>query len=167
MTACTSHNAVEVELQFDVVSTDADRDFSILRLDRPSAPVPFFPMPTAPRADASLWGRDAAVVHGNFVATNSQFLQHPDAISGCNIFTVHRELLFYTAATSAGDSGGALLLLDGQLVGMHKEGVNDVVAVGASRKRRKTPSEAGSPSTSAAALRLDCQAVLDAIAAAR
>lgn len=39
-------------------------------------------------------------------------------------FSVHRRHLFYQCPTYAGDSGAALLLKDGCLIGIHQEAVN-------------------------------------------
>ena len=171
----SSSSLVEVELSFSVVSTNAELDFTVLRLDGPrSEPVSHFPLPTAPLDDATMWGKAAILVHGN-LALNAQFRQRPEAsVVACNIATVHPQLLLYTAVTaSVGDSGGALLLLDGQLVGIRKEGVNDVIEEAASpttgrkKRRYKTLSEAASISTSAAALRLDCVEVRTAVTSAQ
>ena len=171
----SSSSLTEVDLSFSVVSTDADLDFTVLRLEGPLSldSISHFPLPVATLADDVMWGKPATLVHGN-LALNLQFHQRPEAsVVTCNISTVHSHLLLYTAATYVGDSGGALLLMDGQLVGMHKEGMNDVVEEAASpttgrkKRRYKTLSEAASISTSAAALRLDCEAVRAAVTSAK
>ena len=167
----------EIAYTFRLAHADEELDFCVLELipaegasaaaPGPAMATPFFPLPRARIADDALWGKPATVVHGS-IALNRQFQQHPEASIGhCNIATVHPERLLYTALTTAGDSGGALLLCGRELVGLHVEGVNDVIASPKSgTKRHKTVSEATSPST-ACALRLDIAAVRDAVAAAQ
>jgi hypothetical protein len=158
----------EALLKFKVVVTNKTFDFTVLELlsAYPQRPTSFFPLPTGDLPDDALWGKSAAVLHAN-IALNRQFDQHPNSsVALCNISTVHADMLLYTAATSAGDSGGALLLLGKHLVGMHREGMNDQVVSPSGGRHYKTPSEASSPSTSASALRLDIAVVRDAVAAA-
>lgn len=155
-------SGAEVEMTFAVVSTDMELDFTVLRLVGSSAGTLYYPLPAERLPDEELWGHSARLVHGN-LALNAQFGEPPDAsVTVCNISTVHTKRLLYSAATSAGDSGGALLLRGTNLVGLHVEGVNDVID-SPRGKRFKTPSEASSPSTSACALRLDIDEVRQAV----
>lgn len=162
----------EVTMTFRVISTNPQLDFTVLRLvsrsppEMPLQPTVFYAVPPQRLADGELWGQPAGVIHGN-IALNRQFDQHPSvSVTLCNISTVHADRLLYSAATSAGDSGGAVLLHGQHLIGLHVEGVNDVVTSPRGSRHYKTPSEAGTPSTSACALRLDIDAVRQAIAAA-
>jgi hypothetical protein len=175
--AAAAAAAEEVLLEFKVHSYSAPDalDFTCMILTSAVQPGTFIPLqvPTAVMTTAQLIGAHATLLHGS-IALNRFFNRDPSAsLVSCSIFTAHPDRVLYTASTSGGDSGGALVLHGKALVAMRVEGLNDVsedvefVGPSAGKKRGKSMrlSEA-SPSTTGAALRLDVAEVQAAIAAA-
>lgn len=168
----------EVLLEFEVhsFSPEGESDYTCMILTSAPPTGTFQPLtlPSSRLADSQLTGAHATLLHGS-IALNRQFNKQPSAsLVPCTIFTTHSDIVLYTAATSGGDSGGALVLHGKTLVGMHTEGVNDVPedidllspSDEPGRRHKRIKLSEASPSTTGAALRLDGPNVQAAISAA-
>jgi hypothetical protein len=108
-------------LTFDVVSTDAELDFSVLRLADGCTPAAaFFSLQgfsdLVPGLGIALVTMGIGI--GSNAAVGEQaYAVHKASITSCS----DAHILYDGAETWAGDSGGALLFEDGFVVGMHLE----------------------------------------------
>jgi hypothetical protein len=116
-------------LEFELVSTDAAFDFSVLRLKAGQEDAPaFFDIPSY---GAVVTGVDLGLVtmsigSGAALEAPPQISQHRVSVSGLD-----RDgfFLYDGASTWRGDSGGALLFEEGSVVGLHLEVVDDKPAL--------------------------------------
>ena len=111
---------------FSVVSTNPELDFAVLRLSDGETSPAFFSI-----AD------EACVTAGTTVGLVTMGVGHARLVSNIvsgplvslhriNIDAVNSGYLFYKCGTLGGDSGGAVLLQDGLLVGLHLEVYDDI-----------------------------------------
>ena len=112
-------------LEFELVSTDALFDFSVLRLKAGQEDAPaFFDIPSygavVPGVDLGLV--TMSIGSGVALGPPPQISQHRVNVSGLD-----RDgfFLYDGASTWRGDSGGALLFEEGYVVGLHLEVVDD------------------------------------------
>jgi hypothetical protein len=105
-------------LSFDVISTDAELDFSVLRLTDGSAPATdFFSLQGFSDLVPGLGIALVMMGIGSSAAVGEEaYAVHKASITSCS--DTH---ILYDGETWAGDSGGALLFEDGFVVGMHLE----------------------------------------------
>ena len=106
-------------LTFDVVSIDADLDFSVLRLADGCAPAAaFFSLQGFSDVEPGLGIAVVTIGIGSSAAVGEEaYAVHKASIS--SVSATH--ILYDGAETWAGDSGGALLFEDGFVIGMHLE----------------------------------------------
>jgi hypothetical protein len=175
-------------LTFDVVSIDADLDFSVLRLAEGCAPAAaFFSLQGFSDVEPGLGIAIVTMGIGSSAASEEAYAVHKASIT--SVSATH--ILYDGAETWAGDSGGALLFEDGFVIGMHLEvfdakpaldGVLSPPAAGGATKRTRRAADATARTTSALeqlsvassshgkvcrALRLTHSRVLSAVESAR
>ena len=114
-------------IKLEVVSVNVELDFATLRCAPGGAAYPYFLRPYNGPLSA-LEGENLALCAFQLAIRE----EHPGfrlggmsvmSASGCQLSPLQRHLL-YSCTTWAGDSGGALLMHDGRLVGIHLEFVN-------------------------------------------
>ena len=176
-------------LTFDVVSIDADLDFSVLRLAEGCAPAAaFFSLQGFSDVEPGLGIAVVTMGIGSSAAVGEEaYAVHKASIT--SVSATH--ILYDGAETWAGDSGGALLFEDGFVIGMHLEvfdakpaldGALSLPAAGGATKRTRRAADATARTTYALeqlsvassshgkvcrALRLTHSRVLSAVESAR